>query len=478
MNWFDREAMAARIEEVRPFIGFAPLFAWHFCFWFAPSALPFADLLSSGITDAWLAYLAASVVTLLGCAWGLGNRRRLPSSGLWYAAAPVALCVCSLLFSFEAVGSGGMFSIAVPVVLGVLESLCFLLWGERLSSLRYRGTSTAAVAIVGSAAAASFALCMVLPALAAPAFIAVLPLVSGLALVRENADRCAVVLKPRAMRRRAERNIAIVGAVSCVVSVACFFLLAVIPGRDLYGGEWSYGIGVLAGTAVIVALSCVRGAAAKKDDPFCFIPWLLVMVIVAFALFLGLRGAAGGFAFLFTALVYSSFEMLLMMYFVVVAQKGAATAAIALGASLGLFRLGVLAGDALALGAEGAGLQGSAAVDFAAAAFLCLVAVLLIPLMSEGRYMEELTAAPAEIGRAALERACDETAAEFSFSPREREVLELLVRGYAVDNIAEKLVISPHTVRAHVRHLYEKARMHKKSELVGYVKDQMAHYGD
>ncbi len=87
------DAAAARLKEAHPFISFVPLFAWHFRFWFAPTAAPFADLLSADTAASWLAYLATSVVALLA----------------------------------------------------EVESYCFLLWGERLSSLSYRGTSTDAV---------------------------------------------------------------------------------------------------------------------------------------------------------------------------------------------------------------------------------------------------------------------------------------------------------------------------------------------
>lgn len=477
----NREAIVARIDETRPFLGFAPLFAWHLCFWFAPTSFPFTALLSDEITCAWLVYLLSSVIVLLACAAMLRNKKHLSSSGPLYVIAPVALCALSLLFSFGISLLGGPLQMYIaPAALGAVESFFFLLWGERLSSLEFNGTSTAAVVAIGSVVVASFLATMLLPGMLAPAFVAALPLVSGLTLVHEGAQLKTTVLKPQAVRKRADRNIAIVSAVSGIVSLACFFLLAIIPSNDLIGGEWGYGYGVVSGMVAIVAVAVAAGVLSKHDNPFYIIPWLLVMVIVAFALFLGLHEIPGAFAFafFFTAFVYSSFEMLLMTYFVVVAQKGGASSAIAIGVSLGLFRLGVLAGDVMALSIEGAGLEASTLVDLIAAGFLCLVAALLIPFMSQGRYMEELTSKPVEVGVEALMRACEETAKEFGLSPREQEVLELLVQGYAVDNVADKLVISPHTVRAHIRHLYEKTQMHKKSELIGYVKDQMAHYSE
>ena len=51
-------------------------------------------------------------------------------------------------------------------------------------------------------------------------------------------------------------------------------------------------------------------------------------------------------------------------------------------------------------------------------------------------------------------------------TPREREVLELLARPCSTDEIAARLVISPHTVRNHVRNLTAKLRVHTKLEAV------------
>ena len=103
----NRETIVARIDETRPFLGFAPLFAWHLCFWFAPTSFPFAALLSDEITCAWLVYLLSSVIFLLACATVLRNKKRLHSSGPLYVIAPVALCALSLLFSLAISLTGG-----------------------------------------------------------------------------------------------------------------------------------------------------------------------------------------------------------------------------------------------------------------------------------------------------------------------------------------------------------------------------------
>jgi RNA polymerase sigma factor (sigma-70 family) len=49
-------------------------------------------------------------------------------------------------------------------------------------------------------------------------------------------------------------------------------------------------------------------------------------------------------------------------------------------------------------------------------------------------------------------------------SPREREVLVLLGRGWSNVQIGRELFISPHTVRAHIRNILQKLEMHAKLE--------------
>jgi DNA-binding NarL/FixJ family response regulator len=51
-------------------------------------------------------------------------------------------------------------------------------------------------------------------------------------------------------------------------------------------------------------------------------------------------------------------------------------------------------------------------------------------------------------------------------SPREREVLELLARGYLYKEISDALHISVPTVNTHIRHIYEKLHVRSRSQAV------------
>ena len=53
-----------------------------------------------------------------------------------------------------------------------------------------------------------------------------------------------------------------------------------------------------------------------------------------------------------------------------------------------------------------------------------------------------------------------------NLSPREREVLELLARGYLYKEIADQLHISVPTVNTHIRRIYEKLHVRSRSQAV------------
>lgn len=54
-------------------------------------------------------------------------------------------------------------------------------------------------------------------------------------------------------------------------------------------------------------------------------------------------------------------------------------------------------------------------------------------------------------------------------SPREREVLALLGRGWSNSRIGDELFISPHTVRTHVQNILQKLEMHSKLEAATFA---------
>ena len=120
------------------------------------------------------------------------------------------------------------------------------------------------------------------------------------------------------------------------------------------------------------------------------------------------------------------------------------------------------------------GFKGGKAVSVATGTIIALEPVLLVPLVRQEFNIVALTAAPPT--KAEIDEICSEVAKEFSLSGREAEILVLIARGYTTNNMAEKLVISPYTVNTHVRHIYEKMQIHKRSELLNYLNMQRSDF--
>jgi DNA-binding NarL/FixJ family response regulator len=89
-------------------------------------------------------------------------------------------------------------------------------------------------------------------------------------------------------------------------------------------------------------------------------------------------------------------------------------------------------------------LQGGAPISAAAAAHL----------------LRQLRATPT------LAEAQPATVEDFGLTPREKELLELLARGFSQKDVARISEISPHTVSAHIKSIYAKMAVNSRSEAV------------
>ncbi len=54
-------------------------------------------------------------------------------------------------------------------------------------------------------------------------------------------------------------------------------------------------------------------------------------------------------------------------------------------------------------------------------------------------------------------------------TPREREILTLIAKGFTNSEIAERLTLSINTVKTHRLHVYQKLDLHDRAALVDYA---------
>ena len=195
--------------------------------------------------------------------------------------------------------------------------------------------------------------------------------------------------------------------------------------------------------------------------------------MIGFSLFLS--SALAYFpAFIIGIGVQALFEVLLIMYFGILTTKGYATPALTFAMAGGFVRLGLAAGNSLALWYESmAAPVAQALTPPTSLAFMCLLAIVLVPLVRMEFSIVALTAAPPT--RNEIEEICTEAATEFGLSAREAEILLLIARGHTTNSMADKLVISPYTVNTHIRHIYEKCEVSSRQALIDLLQ---SHPGD
>lgn len=70
------------------------------------------------------------------------------------------------------------------------------------------------------------------------------------------------------------------------------------------------------------------------------------------------------------------------------------------------------------------------------------------------------------IGPAPISEITTLVIAAYELTPREREVTELIARGLSTTEIASRLFLSPHTVRDHMKAIFEKVAVASRGELV------------
>lgn len=475
-----REGLAPSALFDRPllkYVGFALLLAWHYVLWFVPNFFFHTQVLDKSVTLSWVASLLLTAVFLFILAGLLGRKRHLSDHPIVLPAAMIAASSGTVALGFFPfhLAPAGLYLVVI-IALSASEATLWILWGERYACVKANLT----INHIGTVFGITLFLCVLIasllpPTITAPAT-ALLPLASGalLAFARKDEKRAFPVLLPRSATSSGFKNMLGVGFVTLLACAACYFLSCIIPWEVLPTGEDSFTFGILGGALFILVIAGIYTLSRNRLNIFKIYPALLIAIMVGFSLFLSSTFAYFP-AFIVGIGVQSLFEVLLIMYFGILTTKGYATPALTFAMAGGFVRLGLAAGNSLALWYESMAVPVTQALTPPTClAFMCLLAVVLVPLVRMEFSIVALTAAPPT--RNEVEEICAEAAAEFGLSAREAEILLLIARGHTTNSMAEKLVISPYTVNTHIRHIYDKMQIHKRSELLNYLNMQRSDF--
>ncbi|MEG2211018.1 MAG: LuxR C-terminal-related transcriptional regulator [Raoultibacter sp.] len=459
------------------YLGFALILGWHYSLWFVPRTFVNTPLLAQTITFSWLICLGSSVIALFLIPAALGRKKVLSRFRWLFWAAPIVTCLGSLGITLLPLAvTVPSVSFALAALLGVTGAILWILWGEHYACIKANFSMSHIGPVFGLVLLGSLMIASFLPVVLSALFVAALPIVSGFFLLSESAHdktRPLPPLLPKSANKEGLKSIGIVSFISFIAAAACYFLVAIIPWEVLPTADLSFTFGVVGGAFLMLAIAAVCIVSKNKINIFKMMPWLLVFVVIAFALFLA--DSMFFFAAFIMALAVSSiFEVLLVIYFGILTSKGYVAPAIAFGFSGGCIRGGIALGNALAIVYEHNPSFAAAFTPETALAFIAVIVVLIIPLVRQEYSIATLTSAPPEAS--SLDKICQEIAGEFKLSGRETEILTLLSHGYSTDGIAKKLVISPYTVNTHIRHTYDKMQIHKRSELLNYINMQRSDY--
>lgn len=457
------------------YTGFALLLAWHYALWFVPDLYCNLELMDNRVTASWIVNLVAMPFFLVVFAVALHRKRHLSDCR---AALPAS---CAILFTGTiALGTipfqlpEALFYL-ISAVLGAGEAALWVLWGERYARVKANFTLNYFGTVFGVTLLACVGIAFLLPLFFGLVFVSLMPVASGLMLraMRKGDPDAFPVLLPKSATNSATKNMVGVGLVTLFACTACYFIDCIIVWQELPTYDSSFTFGILCGAVLVLAIAAIYTLSQNRLNIFKIYPTLLIVVMAAFALYLA-STSLHFTAFIVGIGAQTLFEVLLIMYFGILTSKGYATPAFTFAMAGGFVRIGLALGNSLALWYESMPEVARLITPETCLVFMCLLAAVLIPLVRlEFSIVALTTIAP---NKSEIEEICAEVASEFALSAREGEILLLIARGHTTKSMAGKLVISPYTVNTHIRHIYDKMQIHKRSELLNYLNMQRSDF--
>lgn len=428
-------------------------------------------------------FIAAIAVALSLAVLSLMRKR-----SAFTGAGPIALCsalmgVGALFNSLSDAGTPvGMLLLGLGAVLSGASSAVMLL--EWVDVLRAAGSKTALVEV-------SFAGCIAFVAgLAASSatwniacvLSVILPCVCGYLLYRcsSEAARPEPVSAPEPISGSTRRLFVKIAAGSLLVGMLQGFF-DLIMGYEAYSVFDVYGVYLLAGGFFALLTLCAVAIFFPKDGVFN--AYRLSMFLLCLGCLLG-PFVDDGTTYYSGAVIfggYASFGVALCIVCIEASTSFRMSCARIAGFALASLFAGQVAGLAL-----GFVVQDSYAGMNLASVTLVAVSILFIShafVLTEldlvrvgiGEVGAHTGAEEAEAGDSCDEPcdSCELIIAKYGLTPRESDVLPLLLQGRTISRIQEALYISAGTVSTHIRHIYQKTGVSDRQALIDLVEAEM-----
>jgi DNA-binding CsgD family transcriptional regulator len=437
-------------------------------------------------SDSLFANMALSLgvlgISLLALGHVFRNPGRFVLSRFGTAAAAILCCMGTCLTGLSEAGSaaGATLGFICALMTGVSSAPLYLGWVRILASAGLRR----GVLLACACSAASFAVALlitVLPRAAVLVVLALCPLVSGFCLRRASMLRSSLPMHAAPVPDASSgRHSFAFERLTC--GMAAFGFVAgfanVMCKEDTFGGAdqtaWLLLAGFVASALLVALWLHPRSSTVITCYRLGFVFMVAGCVLVALA---QSRLEVTGM------LVYAGFSTIAVvaMYSFLSRREHADEAWLSFACDvMATLYLGETLGIVCCLGLDALNLQ----VDpTTTGVVLTLALVCVYVFLFDDKVLT--TSAERGIGAAAVPRADDEPpqasnlgasqdvytelAGRYGLSPREREVLPLLVQGRTVQRIKDELMVSSSTVNTHIRHIYAKCDVCSKQELLDLI---------
>lgn len=481
-----REKRDMSITRAKKLLSGLRLHHLGFCFFWAVSFIVLSGLQAiSDVSEHWRLYLSVEqVVTFIvvgSLALFYRKRKSVLPTGLALVAGFMLSGGALLYFLAFFLNYPGLFvSLAAGLLVGSANALFFLLWqGFFVTEGQQRAIIYIPLSAVLSIIIYSLTLLLPFPAII---FVAVV-ILPFLAMFTLHKSLSEIELYPITVITRTAAKVVIGDLwrpIFCVCAIGFVWkLIAQIASASGESGDFT-AIAVLIGFGAAALLVALFELFYSKGFEILRMYQLIFPIITALFLlptFFGMQ-----YSPLLTGMLMFGFEtvnLLLLVTCAVYAAKNHYSPIVMYGICVFPTLVFMSLGDAL-----GSLLSPILAYDFAYmidALFVCVYLLSLVLLFVSRGKKSRVTAVPSEDELVILdyrdERVADEVPAEelpealtylreCGLSPREIEVIDLLIKGNSVAAISRKLFISENTTRGHTKSIYKKLGIHSRQELV------------